>query len=76
MRILATRTALAVDARQERISKEYIAGTTLYVYKAFAVEHRQKQAFPVLFSGMADLLALDRKPYNRFEKPSFDLFSI
>lgn len=71
-----SRTALAVDARQERILKEYIAWTTLYAYKAFAVEHHQKQAFTVLFSGMADMLALDRKPYNRFEKPSFDLFSI
>ena len=41
-----------------------------------AMPETAKQAFTVLFLGMADMLALDGKPYNRFEKPSFDLFSI
>ena len=41
-----------------------------------AMPETAKQAFTVLFLGMADILALDGKPYNHFEKPSFDLFSI
>ena len=41
-----------------------------------AMPETAKQAFAVLFLGMADMMALDGQPYNRFEKPSFDLFSI
>ncbi len=41
-----------------------------------AMPETAKQAFTILFLGMADMMALDGKPYNRFEKPSFDLFSI
>lgn len=36
----------------------------------------QKEEFGMLFFGMADIMALDGKPYDRFIKPSFDLFSI
>lgn len=35
-----------------------------------------KRAFTVLFLGMADMMAMDGKPYDRFVKPTFDLFSI
>ena len=41
-----------------------------------AMPETAKQAVAVLFLGVADMLALDGKPYDCFEKPSFDFFSI
>ncbi len=68
------------DAEKKNYINNTIAITTEdIVFKPSAWEampETAKQAFTVLFLGMADMMALDGKPYNRFEKPSFDLFSI
>lgn len=36
----------------------------------------QKEEFGMLFWGMADLMSLDGRPFDRFVTPSFDLFSL
>ncbi|MBQ2864276.1 MAG: SEC-C domain-containing protein [Clostridia bacterium] len=41
-----------------------------------ALSETKKQAFSILFLGLADIMALDGKIYNRLEEPTFDLFQL
>ncbi len=71
--------SLTEDEKKNYINNTIAITTENVVIKPSAwdaMPETAKQAFTVLFLGMADMLALDGKPYDRFEKPSFDLFSI
>ena len=41
-----------------------------------ALPETAKQAFSMLFIGIADMMEFDEMPYNRFATPSFDLFAL
>lgn len=41
-----------------------------------AMSVQAKKEFSMLFYGLSDLIELNRKKYDRFQKPSFDLFSL
>lgn len=41
-----------------------------------AVDSQSKEAFLILFAGLAQFMEADGEKYNRFEKASFDLFSL
>lgn len=40
------------------------------------LSNQAKQAFTVLFLGVADFMEVDNRKYDRFSEPSFDLFSL
>ena len=73
-----------LDSLTEDERKNYINNTIAITTENIAIkpsawdamQETAKQAFTILFLGLADMLALDGEPYDRFSKPSFDLFSI
>lgn len=73
-----------LDLLTEEERKNYINNTIPIIAENVAIKpsawenmsETAKQAFTILFLGMADIMALTGTPYNRFDEPSFDLFSI
>ncbi len=72
------------DSLTELEKKNYINNTIPIIAENVAIKpssweampETSKQAFSILFTGLADMMAIEGIPYNRFDTPSFDLFSI
>lgn len=73
-----------LDSLNETQKKNYINNTIPIIAENLIVKpsswdampETAKQAFTVLFWGMADFMEMDGQKYNRFDNPSFDLFSL
>ena len=73
-----------LDSLTELEKKNYINNTIPIIAENVVIKpsswdampEMAKQAFSMLFLGMADMMALDGVPYDRFDTPSFDLFTL
>ena len=73
-----------LDSLTEEEKKNYINNTIAITTDNLVIKpsswdampRKSKQAFTILFLGWSDVLAVGGKSYDRFRKPSFDLFTL
>ncbi|MDO4846666.1 MAG: hypothetical protein Q3968_00850 [Clostridiaceae bacterium] len=64
--------------------RNYINNTLPFIAENIAIKpsswdampNNAKDEFSMIFSGMPELMEMEGKKFDRFQKPSFDLFSL